>query len=179
MRFLFILILLLWSCTGATDKAGNSTDSLQNSKADTTHTAELDYDSYLVLDNYFPSSEVDTSKLQTFNSDCAILVYPTKEQIEEMKKEEGEDNFYTGADDSNWYQGQAIQLMDSLGIKQTTATKQFIKLVGDQKTWTLDIRKKNMPAWNLVFFKKTKTPLIIPAIGLTTEQIQAYFETKQ
>ena len=59
------------------------------------------------------------------------------------------------------------------------ATKQFVKLVGEQISWTLDIRKKDMPAWNLILFKKTKTPLIVPTIGLTTEKVRDYFETRR
>ncbi len=168
------------SCTRTTDnKQPNLTDSSGTQKTDTTQTAELDYNSYFILENYLMSNEVDNSKLQRINSDCAILVYPTDEQVEEMKEKEGEENFYTGADDSNWYQGQAIHLMDSMGIKQTAASKQFLQFVGEQKTWTIDIRKKNMPAWNLVLFKKTKAPLIIPTVGLTIEQLQDYFETNR
>ena len=180
MRFLFIMFFGLCGCTRTADnKRTNPIDSSGTEKADTTQTADLDYDSYFILENYFPSGKVDISRLQTINSDCAILVYPTDEQIEEMKKKEGEENFYTGADDSNWYQGKAIHLIDSIGIKKTAANKQFLQFVGEEKTWTLDIRKTQMPAWNLVLFKKSKAPLIISTVGLTIEQLKDYFETKR
>jgi hypothetical protein len=34
----------------------------------------------------------------------------------------------------------------------------FIRIVGKANTWDLDIRKENLPAWNLIFFKTTKEP---------------------
>jgi hypothetical protein len=93
-----------------------------------------------------------------------------------MKKTEGEENFYIGAYDSNWYQGIAIEKMDSVGIKQISASGQFLRLKGQNKTWDLDIRKKNLPAWNLIFFKRTKEPQVISTVDLTTEKVREYFD---
>jgi hypothetical protein len=90
-------------------------------------------------------------------------------------KKEGEEDFYTIADDNGWYQGMAIGMIDSVGIRKTTANGQFLRLKGQQKTWELDIRKKNLPAWNLVFFKTTKAPVIVSTVDLTVDQVKDYF----
>ncbi len=131
------------------------------------------------LDSYIEKNKIDNSKLQTINFDCAILVYPTDTQIGEMKKEYGEEDFYTSADDNNYYQGSAIGLLDSLKIKTITAEKSYIKLVGEKSSWTLNLRKKGLPAWNLIIFKKDKEPQIISTVDISSGQICEYFSCKK
>lgn len=176
MRSLSILFLSILLCTCGKIKENTATaaDSL---KTDSIKTETFDYNSQFKLENYLINERsLDTSKIQTITADCAILIYPTDEQIEEMKKTEGEEDFYVGADDSNFYQAQASQTIDSVGVTIKTATKQFLKFNGNQKTWLLNIRKKNLPAWNLIFFNRNKSPEVVPTIMLTKEKVKSYFE---
>ncbi len=174
---LVIAAVLIFGIVGCTrtreNKLSTETDSLI---IDSLKTEPFDYDAQFKLETYLVPEQIDTSKIQVVDTDCAILIYPTPEQIEEMKKKEGEENFYIGADDSNFYQGQAIGLIDSLGIKTLTANKQFIKFTGERNSWTLDIRRKDTPAWNLILFKKSKMPQVEPTISLTIEKLQSYFQ---
>ena len=182
MRTICIIIfsLGLSSCSRTTNnKSSIHADSVKIVLTDTTKTVEIDYESLFKLDSYLVTNIVDTSRIQTIDFDCAILVYPTDEQIEEIKKEEGADNFYTIADDNNWYQGLAIEMVDSVGINKEGASRQFIQLIGQDKTWTLNLRKKGLPTWNMIFFKRNKEPLIIQTISLTTEKVRDYFEVKK
>lgn len=179
--FLLIIIAIL-NCSRTTDSqlSIQPTDTSANLVAiatttETITTEEFDYESLFKLDSYL-SKKIPDSALQIIDFDCAILIYPTDEQIEEMKKIEGEEAFYIGADDSNWYQGMSIETMDSVGIKQITASGQFLRLKGHDSTWDLDIRKKNLPAWNLIFFKHTKEPQIVSTLDLTVEHVREYFE---
>lgn len=96
-----------------------------------------------------------------------------------MKKTRDEDDFYAAADDNIWYQGIALEMIGSAGIKSITTKGRFLKLIGENKTWNLDIRKKNLPAWNLIFFNRNKEPEIISTIDLTTKQIVDYFDVAQ
>lgn len=176
MRSSHILFLsfLLCACGKTKENTATTTDSL---KTDSVKTEAFDYDSQFKLENYLVSeSSIDTSKVQTIATDCAILIYPTDEQIAEMKKSEGEENFATIVDDSNWYQALAIDAIDSVGITKEGAERQFLKLVGDKNSWTLDIRKKNLPSWNLIFFKRSKAPEVVPTVMLTKEKVKSYFE---
>ena len=185
MRLLFIIIIYagLWSCSKTTDTKSsvNHTDSLvttntNSTTVDSVTNTDFDYEGLFKLESYIANNVTGDSKPEIIDFDCAILIYPTDEQIEEMKKTEGEENFYIGADDSNWYQAMAIEMMDSVGIKQISTLGQYLRLKGKNKTWDLDIRKKNMPAWNLIFFKRTKEPQIISTVDLTTEEVREYFE---
>jgi hypothetical protein len=121
-------------------------------------------------------TDADSANTETIDFDCAILIFPTEEQIERMKKDYNEEDFYVVADDNNWYQAKAIDIIDSLGIKTITAKERYVKLKGENKNWTLDIRKDHLPCWNLVFFKRTKAPQIIPTVNLTPEKAREFFE---
>ena len=124
-------------------------------------------------------TDVDSPNMEMIDFDCAILIFPTEEQIEGMKKDYKEEDFYIVADDNNWYQAKAIEIMDSLSVRQITAKERYIKLKGENKTWTLDIRRDNLPSWNLVFFKRTKEPQIISVVNLTAETTRDFFEISE
>lgn len=178
----FIVLFVLMSCTSKKQQSDSkTTDSLtihSVDKIELVDTSKFEYEDYERLESYLSKIEIKNSNFEVIDFDCAILIYPTDRQIEEMKKENGEDDFYTIADDSQYYQGTAIRIIDSIGIKTITASKQFLRLKGKDKSWDLDIRKKNLPAWNIIFFKRTKEPKIISAIDLTVEQTKQFFEKK-
>jgi len=139
-----------------------------------------DSQSYFVLSNYYtaPETKPEHADIQRIDSTCAILIYPTDEQIATLKKETG-DNFMTIADDNSYYQGLAIEMLDSINVETINAEKRFITFRGKKgKLWTLDIRKEGAPAWNLIFFNRTKAPEIIPITDLSHRKIIEYFEIK-
>ncbi|HTH57528.1 MAG TPA: hypothetical protein VL728_15865 [Cyclobacteriaceae bacterium] len=135
-----------------------------------------DYNAQFKLENYLAGEQTDPSKVQVIDYDCAVLIYPTHEQVEEMKKTEGEEEFYTIADDANFYQTRVIQILDSAKIKTAGTEKQFIKFAGDRSSWTLDVRKKNLPGWNLILFSKKKAPQPTAAVNVTYDLVKSYFE---
>jgi hypothetical protein len=182
VRFIVIITGALFSCSKSNDrKSTNDTgNSLITSTVnlvaveDTTH---FDYADAYNLESYLTKS-IEGENIETVDFDCAILIYPTGVQIEEMKKE-GEEDFYIVADDNNWYQSIAIGVIDSVGIRKITANGRFLRLKGLRQTWNLDIRKKNLPPWNIVFFKTTKEPMVISIIDLTVDEVKNYFEIRE
>lgn len=136
------------------------------------------FEDVLKLDNYLVKGSVNEEDLQEISETVAILIYPTDAQIEKMEKEYGEEDFYTVADDNTYYQGTAMGMIDSLGVNTITAKNRFIRFKGrDGKSiWTLDIRKKGAPPWNLIFFHTDKSPEIISTVDLDYEKIKAYFD---
>jgi len=91
-----------------------------------------------------------------------------------MIKEYGEDDFRVIADDNNWYQSEAMALLDSLQIKTIYVHKPYIKFIGSQQSWTLNMKRKGLPAWNIILFNEEKIPEVVSAIGL-----RDYFNRKQ
>jgi hypothetical protein len=128
------------------------------------------------VENYLYTGPVDASAIDILDEDCALLVYPTESQIEDMKKEYGDDDFYTIADDSQFYQASAIEKLDSAGIRQVVSNvKNYVRFKGANREWTLDVRKKGFPEWNIIFFKKDKAPKIVYGVDVRTDSIKAYF----
>ena len=177
--FTFVFIIGFFSCSSKKQETdNNSSDSFTIHPVEIIDTSKFEYEDYFKLDSYLSKFQIKDHSFEEVDFDCAILVYPTDIQIEEMKKENGELDFYTIADDNQYYQATAIRIIDSIGIKKITVSKQFLRLIVDNKTWDLDLRKKNLPPWNIIFFKKTKEPEIISTIDLTVEQAKQFFELK-
>lgn len=129
----------------------------------------------LQLNNYVVNESMDSSLVQTIDFTCVVVVIPTDEQVEKMITENGEENFATIADDYSFYQTEALQKIDSAGIPSRFASRRYIKLVAGDNTWLLDVRKEKMPAWNLIFFEKSKEPMIVPAMTVTADVVKNYF----
>jgi hypothetical protein len=131
---------------------------------------------YFILENYFPGTEVvvDAAELQLIDSTCAILVYPTDEQLAVLQQEYGDD-FASVAEDNTYYHGLAIEMLDSIDIETDNAEKRIIQFKNATQTWTLDIRKEGAPAWNLIFFTEEKGPMIVPYVDLSHDRIKEYF----
>jgi hypothetical protein len=177
------LLTLLISCGPPAGKDDTTTEliksvadsSTQTAKADNATVSQLNGDEF-VLENYLVHTDIDTSQLQTIDTTAALLVYPSDEQIETMKEEYGEENFYTVADDGNYYQGTAIGMIDSLNVPTVNAERPYVRFKADNQQWTLHVRGKNAPPWNIIFFKKGKKPAIISTVELQYEEIRKYFD---
>ena len=143
---------------------------------------KTDSSTYYELVNYFKDLEVAVkpAEIQTVDSTCAILIYPTEEQLAELKTEYG-DNFQTVASDNIYYHGMAIQMLDSINVETVTANARYINFKGRTGTqaWTLDIRKEGAPPWNLIFFHRNKKPEIVPFVDLSKQKIVDYFQIQE
>jgi len=173
-----IFVLGLWSCSRPSDKnvSNDDRDTLQNLVQVNTDTVRVNVNDLFKLDSYLDNKIVDTVSLLSIDFDCAFIIYPTDEQMEEMKREYGEEDFFTIVDDGSYYHGTAISLLDSLQITTVSATKPFVKFIGTDKTWTLNLTRKGLPAWNLIFFKRNREPEIIGTADLTADEINNYFK---
>jgi hypothetical protein len=173
MRSFIFVVTAIWllACGKAkeTGAVSDTTDSLTFEVADS---VAVDF---LALESYLHRDPVDTAAVETYDQTCAVLVYPTDDQIEEMKKEYGDD-FYTVADDGQFYQAAAIEKLDSAGITQFVSNvKRYARFKGAGREWLLDVRKRDFPEWNIILFSKEKAPKIVYSIDLTTDSIKTYF----
>ena len=171
IKYLFVLVTcsFLPSCSKSTTEGTDHSVASDSAQAE----SEFDYDKLFILESYLADGNFGENELQTIDSTCAIFVFPTEEQLENLKKTEGADNFETILDDGNFYQAAAMNLI--LGFKTITANSRYLVLKG-QQTWALDIRRKNLPEWNLILFQVNKAPIIVPTAGLGPETILEYFQ---
>ncbi|WP_456462718.1 hypothetical protein [Reichenbachiella sp.] len=131
------------------------------------------YDSYFMLSNYETTSNKVAS---TIEESCAIFINPTSDQILMLKKEYGENDFYTIADDTNWYTFKASEKLEKLNIKILNLESGILKFVGQSETWTLDLLQPGAPEWNFILFNIKKTPLISSTVDVTDSELKEYFD---
>jgi hypothetical protein len=145
------------------------------SRGDTSGIVETNYEKFFDIKTYVVTGNIPAEEIQTIDSTSAIIINPTEEQIAALIKENGEEDFYTIADDASFYQANAISELDSFAVTTIVADKRYIKLVGDDQSWLVDIRLKGAPEWNIIFFDRRKEPKVISAIDVTPEELFSYF----
>ncbi len=176
MKYLFFLTIIFISCNSYyAPHSAEKKDSLQpvfTEKPFDTLTGDGD----LKLENYFSKHlKEDTANVQEIDSSCAIIIFPTQEQIAEDKKIDS-NSFYIVADDNSWYMAQSTETLDTFKIKRILAIKRFLKLIGKDSVWELDIRKKYSPEWNLILFNRNKKPEIVSTPDVNGDTIKKYFD---
>ncbi len=139
---------------------------------------EKAYEESFVLKNYIVGN-VPANDVQKLDSDAVVFIYPDSVQVEQMKKEDGEDDFYTGADDAQYYQGQALEMCDSVKMKHITPEKRYIQFVSKVKTIYFDTRAKAARGWMTVFFRTDSLPRIVSVFdAISDSTLKAYFKRK-
>lgn len=85
---------------------------------------------------------VDFNDLYSANKKNIISVYPNEKEIEEMKSESGEEDFYIVADDINFYSFEAEEFLKSRSMKSYSTDKRFIQFImKDEDTVYVDTDK--------------------------------------
>ena len=92
------------------DLTANENDEVQKTISKSIETENKRQDSELLFSNG-PSRE----KLE-LNEKTVIIIQLDSIEIEQLKEIDGEDNFYTAADDLMWYNSMMLEKMDSLEI---------------------------------------------------------------
>ena len=131
-------------------------------------------DSTIVLTG--PSKFSKTSAGDTLHlaEKCAMLIIPDSDEIEELKFEYGEENFYTSADDNMWYIAEARSYLDSMGIKTIDTDKNHIlfnKADGQQFYFETGL---DYLAWGLIFFDSKNDPKIVDLTDVRNEYAKFY-----
>ena len=128
------------------------------------------------LEDYL--TQVIDSRVQTFDFNCAVVVTPTNKQIDKLREILGQD-----FDDNlkiNTRHSEAVSCMiESNGIPALAATGQFLRFMGKDRTWDLDIRKDTFPDWKFILFNERSEPLILPSLYMTIEEVEQYFESEE
>lgn len=173
LRILIISLIALLSCSRVDQK------DISSSTIESADTVSYQYKGDFDLADYLATGDIGNINVENIGFNCAILIYPTKEQVEQIKKQEGEANFYRIADDNQWYQALATESIDSAGIETIIVSEKYLRFKGTEKIWELDIRKKDLPAWNVMLFNRDKAPVIVSPVKLTVDDVRNYFDIKE
>jgi hypothetical protein len=187
--FLLIVCCLAWACCNNSNRHPTKREgTIDNKKAHESDSAKREeirenknmeaYDASFVLANYLVKN-APANDMQVLDSDAAIFIAPDSVQVEELKKEDGEDNFYTAADDAQYYQGEDMELFDSLKVKVIAPHKRYIKFISRVKTVYFDTRSKAALGWTTVLFRTDSLPKIVNSVDLYADSaMHCYFKRK-
>jgi hypothetical protein len=128
------------------------------------------------LENYL--AQVIDSGVQRIDFDCAVVINPTNGQLDQLKEilqHDFDENIRI-----NTRHSEAVGcIIESHGIPTLNATGQFLRFIGADRTWDLDIRKDTLAEWKFILFKKTKEPTVFPSVALTIKEVDQYFGNKE
>lgn len=103
------------------------------------------------------------NKTSTTDSDTIIdnsvvlFVGPSDIEIEELKKEHGEDNFYIIADDANAYDSEALEIVEKKNLKSIFTQKRLLTFTNERHT--IDKNTIDKCKWLIIYYEKGKLPI--------------------
>ena len=136
---LIIISIILFSCKGKTNgiekNGGIETEKIES-----------------INSEYSPKT-TDKGKIFEIklSEKTVVGISPDSIQIVEMKKEYGEDDFYTAADDVMWYNGQMLEVIDSLGIKFIHTFKRKVRIITPNDQLEID-NDTSKVKWRYIYF---------------------------
>jgi hypothetical protein len=132
-------------------------------------------ESYIIDKDAIPVNSI----INEIDDSCALFKRPHQDEIVALKKEYGEDDFYTIADDNIFYQYQAKQFLESEGIETADVyDSRYVKFVNkDGKAIYIDLRAKYSQPWNLLFFIPGKDIKVVD-VTIIEDEYKSYFKEK-
>ena len=85
-----------------------------------------------------------------------VGISPDSIQIAEMKKEYGEEDFYTVAEDALWYNAQMLEVIDSLKIKYIHSDKRLIRITTPKDRIEIN-NDTSQVKWRYIYFNGKET----------------------
>ncbi len=94
------------------------------------------------------------------SENCCIFIDPDSSQIAEMKgkSKEDEENFYTVADDFNYYSYEASKFLDSIHLKRIYPQTRYLKFIMTNDSILIDTKSKISRGWITILFNTNKKP---------------------
>ncbi|HWY37665.1 MAG TPA: hypothetical protein VNY73_03835, partial [Bacteroidia bacterium] len=99
--------------------------------------------------------------ITVIKSSCAIFINPSDEQVERMKKENGEEDFATIADDQVYYTSEALNFLKNNKFDCITPDTRFLKFVTPDSEFVFDTRALVSYGWLSILFNSDSLPKIV------------------
>jgi hypothetical protein len=121
------------------------------------------------IDNYVVDSKDIKSDYLSITETCGIFISPDSMEIDKMKKEYGEKDFYVSADDNMYYEHNASSFLDSLHIKTIYPINRYLKFIVNSDTIYIDTKSKFKYGWLSILYKKNTMPKIFNSPDIEQE----------
>ena len=124
--------------------------------------------------NEAKESDRENMALLTIDEESVVIFRPNSAEIDSLKEVKGED-FYTIADDANFYSSQAYELLERRHVKEVVTKERFIQFKkSNGQTIVLD-KNRLQSSWGAILFQPNKDPKEVPLVDLGIE-MDEYFE---
>ena len=166
-KLIVLLSLTLASCA---DSSHQDTPFIRSSQGDTTFQTDTTHRTLTASPTNSPNNDTLIVDRQ-----AAVFIEPDTLQIEKRKKQVGEEDFYTGADDYLFYMNTAHEFLDSVKLTTlNTKDKKFIKFITSDKTQQVIRLDKLDELWSIYFFEPTKKAKQVD-MTIIDEEYKSYF----
>ena len=162
MKKLIVLLLVLTACTTRNVKvAENQLDSVSSKEKEIKNEEIENSKSYENLDFAKTNNKTDTSTFIIIDKTIAIIIYPDTTWINKQQKEIGEDGWNEIVADHDYYQAEAMTVLENKGIevKFINSDKQFYKFIKSDKSIYCIDKAKMKDKWGLILFNTDKDPV--------------------
>ncbi|WP_205504610.1 hypothetical protein [Rufibacter psychrotolerans] len=127
------------------------------------------FEESFVLKNYLVS-KIPSNDFITISQKAGIFISPDSVQIESLKKENGEEDFYTVADDNSYFEHEASEYLKEKKFRIVYPTKRYIKFISKNHEFYFDTKAKAARGWTAILFSPEKgAPKIINPADIDLE----------
>jgi hypothetical protein len=123
------------------------------------------------------NSKLNENSIKSFQvkGRCAVFYSPDSIEIEHLKNKIGEDNFYGVVDDNNYYNSEAMKILESKNIKIIITDNRYIEFIKDNGQTTLLDKKSFEAKWGVILFDGKKEPLSVNPVEIAPD-VEKYFQ---
>jgi len=120
----------------------------------------------LLLENFLVNSKSINNDFVIITHNCGIFISPNSIDIEKMKKEYGEEDFYTVADDNMYYDNEASKFLDSVQYKCIYPKARYLKFTVNNETICIDTKSRFKSGWLRILYSVNNKPIIFNSIDI-------------
>ena len=173
MKELILLIIcsfLFFSCQEKARKTSNNNGTLSDSVIVSVDNKDPYAESFNI-ENYLTKETPRDDETTLISENCCIFIHPDSAQIAKMKgtNKKDEDNFYTVADDINFYNSEASKFLDSMHLKRIYPDTRYLKFVMTDGSILIDTKSKISRGWITILFNTNKRPKIVSPVNLVLQ----------
>ncbi len=119
----------------------------------------------------------DTVPVDTVLATPVVLfIEPDSATLIDLRARVGDEDFYTIADDANWYRAQAWALLDSLGVPHRMVERRPLRFVVGADTVRYDWRDVE-PVWFVILYDGRTAPRTMASVELDADALAPLRDT--
>jgi hypothetical protein len=119
-------------------------------------------------------SDTSINKTTSAHGIIAVFYSPDKVTAEQLRNKLGEDNFYTVVDDNNFYNSEAMKVIDTYNIRVMLTSDRYIEFVKNDGEKSIMDCYSLESKWGVVLFDGKQSPLVTSPIDIEKD-LKKYF----